>query len=251
MDNYILVTGSNGKIGTRIASYLLENNFFVIASFNKNNDKIKKIINSKKFKKGRLILFKYRQHLQKDNENLLKFIKKNNFNLKAAINSATIRPMKKGLNDSFKNWEKSIKLNANMNYLFNKNMCEYFKKKGGGKVINIGSIYGVVGPDLNLYHKENFILEPDYSYNKFALIGLTKYFASFYGKYKVLVNTISPGGFEEKQSNSFKLKYSKKTMLHRMARYSEINGLIKYLISDEASYLTGQNILFDGGFTSK
>lgn len=250
MDNYILVTGSNGKIGIRIVSFLLENNFSVIALFNKNNDKLKKMLNSKKFNQGRLILFKNRQHLQKDNKNLLKFINKNKYNLKAAINSATIRPMKKGLNDSFKNWEISIKVNANMNYLFNKHMCEYFKKKGGGKIINIGSIYGVVGPDLNLYRKENFTLEPDYAYNKFALIGLTKYFASFYGKYKVLVNTISPGGFEEKQSRSFKFKYSKKTMIGRMARYDEINGLIKYLISDEASYLTGQNIVLDGGFTS-
>ena len=249
MNKYILVTGSNGKIGNKIISSLLKTEYSVIATYNVNNNNLKKIIKLNKFKK-KLFIFKYRQHLIKDNIKLIKFIKKNKFNVKAAINSATIRPMKKGLKDSIANWEKSIKINSNMNYLFNKYMCQYFKEKGGGKIINIGSIYGVVGPDLNLYDGENFTLEPDYVYNKFALLGLTKYFASFYGKNRVLVNTISPGGFEEKQSNSFKKKYSKKTFAGRMAKYNEINGLISYLISDEATYLTGQNIILDGGFTS-
>ena len=249
MNKYILVTGSNGKIGINIIKYLLKNEYNVIATFNKNYDKLKVVIKAKKYK-TKLILYQYRQHDLDENKKLLSFIKKNKLDIIAAINSAAIRPMKKGLNDSFANWEKSIKINSNLNYLFNKNMCEYFKKKGGGKIINIGSIYGVVGPDVNLYHNENFSLEPDYAYNKFALIGLTKYFASFYGKHKVIVNTISPGGFEEKQSNSFKKKYSKKTFVGRMAKYEEINGLIKYLISEETNYLTGQNLILDGGFTS-
>jgi NAD(P)-dependent dehydrogenase (short-subunit alcohol dehydrogenase family) len=250
MNKSILITGANGKIGIRIVFYLLKAGYSVVATFNQRNDKLKKIIKKNNLNQKKLVLHRYKQDNLENNKSLIDFLNKNKIILGAAINSATIRPMKKGLKDTLANWEKSVKINANLNYLFNKSMCEYFKKKGGGKIINIGSIYGVVGPDLNLYKNENFVLEPDYVYNKFALVGLTKYFASFYGKYKVCVNTISPGGFEEKQSNSFKMKYSKKTYVGRMAKYNEINGLINYLISDESNYLTGQNIILDGGFTS-
>ena len=117
--------------------------------------------------------------------------------------------MKKGVSDSIKNWEKSIKINSNSIYLLNKLFCNYFKKKFG-RIINIGSIYSSIGPDFTLYKNENFELEPDYIYNKFGMVGLTKFFASKYGKDNITVNMISPGGVLADQSKSFKLKYSKK-----------------------------------------
>ena len=104
-----------------------------------------------------------------------------------------------------------------------KYFCSYFKKKKFGRIINIGSIYSLIGPDFNLYKDENFELEPDYIYNKFGMLGLTKYFASKYGKENITVNMISPGGVLADQSKSFKRKYSKKTFLNRMAKKDEIN----------------------------
>ena len=82
------------------------------------------------------------------------------------------------------------------------------------------------------------------------MVGLTKYFASKFGGDNVTVNMISPGGVLSDQSKSFKYKYSKKTFLKRMANRNEIFGLVDYILSKKSSYLTGQNIILDGGYTS-
>ena len=82
------------------------------------------------------------------------------------------------------------------------------------------------------------------------MVGLTKYFASKFGKNNITINMVSPGGILSKQSKSFKTKYSKKTFLNRMAHKNEIFGLVDYILSEKSSYLTGQNIILDGGYTS-
>ena len=158
--------------------------------------------------------------------------------------------MKKGSKDNIKNWTKSILVNSNSSYLINKKFGDYFYNKKFGRIVHIGSIYSVVGPDFNLYKNENFELEPDYLYNKFGMVGLVKYFASKYGDKNVTVNIVSPGGIKSNQSKSFIKKYSKKTFIKRMANAEEISGLVEFLLSKKSSYLTGQNIILDGGYTS-
>ena len=158
--------------------------------------------------------------------------------------------MKRGSNDSLQNWEKSIKVNSNAVYLLNDLFCKFFKKKKFGRIINIGSIYGSIGPDFNLYKDENFELEPDYIYNKFGMIGLTKYFASKYGKENITINTISLEVFWPINQKVLYLNIQKKTFLKRMANKNEIFGLVEYILSEKSNYLTGQNIILDGGYTS-
>ena len=243
--NAILVTGASGKIGYEIFKELIDKNFDVIGTYSKKKIEIKpKNLNQKIFIK------KFNQSSVKNIKNLIKFINKKKINLTGVVNCAVLRPMKKGSNDSFKNWEKSIKINSNSIYLLNSYFCNFFKKKRFGRIINIGSIYSHVGPDFELYKGENFELEPDYIFNKFGMVGLTKYFASKFGGDNVTVNMISPGGVLSDQSKSFKYKYSKKTFLKRMANRNEIFGLVDYILSKKSSYLTGQNIILDGGYTS-
>ena len=243
--NTILVTGASGKIGYEIFNELIQKNFDVIGTYSKKKIKFNlKNLNQKIFIK------KFNQSNIKDVKNLIKFINKKKLNLTGVVNCAVLRPMKKGSNDTFKNWEKSIKINSNSIYLLNNYFCNFFKKKKFGRIINIGSIYSHIGPDFELYKGENFELEPDYIFNKFGMVGLTKYFASKFGKNNITVNMISPGGVLSDQSKSFKIKYSKKTFLNRMANKNEIFGLVDYILSRKSSYLNGQNIILDGGYTS-
>lgn len=129
----------------------------------------------------------------------------------------------------------------------------YFRKNGGGKIINISSMYGMVAPDFKVYEGfEQFTSQPQYGAAKAALIQMTKYYASLLGKENILVNAISPGPFpneEVQKSTKFIEMLAKKTTLNRIGSPNELNGAIVFLSSNASSYLTGQNIAIDGGWT--
>ncbi len=121
--------------------------------------------------------------------------------------------------------------------------------KNGGSIINISSIYGVVAPDFSIYKGTNMTMPAAYAPIKSGIIGFTRYLATYYGKYNIRANCISPGGVFNNQPSSFVKNYSRKVPLGRMARPDEIANCIVFLASDDASYITGQNIIVDGGFT--
>ena len=129
---------------------------------------------------------------------------------------------------------------------------EMKKRNIKGSIINIGSIYGVVGQDLSLYKgiksmRENFT----YSLIKGAIINLTKQMASYYGKHNIRVNCISPGGVSDiGQSRKFIKNYSNKVPMKRLAKPEEVASGVIFLASDSSSYVTGINLLIDGGWTS-
>lgn len=122
-------------------------------------------------------------------------------------------------------------------------------KKYKGSIIFVSSIYGIVGPDHKIYKGEKFKSIPSYSASKAGIIGLTKWLASWNAG-KVRVNVVSPGGVYNNHNKKFVKKYSSKTFIGRMAKKEEIFSIFQYLISDKASYVTGQNFIIDGGYTS-
>ena len=125
---------------------------------------------------------------------------------------------------------------------------------GKGSIINIGSNYGIVGPDQRIYKQKN---EKNQSYKpivysvcKAALIGFTKYLATYYAGSEIRVNMLTPAGVLNNHDEEFIEKYSANTILGRMSEKNEYWGSIIYLASDASSYMTGSNLIVDGGWTS-
>ena len=116
-------------------------------------------------------------------------------------------------------------------------------------IVNIASIYGHVAPDLTMYEDTPRMSSEIYGMTKAAIINFTQYLASYYRGCNARFNCVSPGGIEFQQGPAFKLKYSRKVPLMRMASETEISEVIHFLLSDRSSYINGENIFVDGGLT--
>lgn len=129
-------------------------------------------------------------------------------------------------------------------------VAEQMKAQGGGSIINLGSTYGVAAPDFSIYEGTEMTMPAAYAAIKGGGIALTNYLSTYYAEHKVRANTVSPGGIFDNQPKPFVEKYSKKTPLGRMGMPDEVVGAVVFLASDAASYVTGQNLLVDGGWTT-
>lgn len=154
---------------------------------------------------------------------------------------------------SLQGWEKALRVNLTGAFLFSQAAVKEMLKQKGGVIINICSTYGLGGPDQRIYEKKGKApaYKPvDYTVTKAGILGLTKYLATYYGDKNIRVNALTPGGVQNTQDEEFVQAYSARTVLGRMARADEMNGALLFLASDASSYMTGANLVVDGGWTA-
>ena len=147
-------------------------------------------------------------------------------------------------------WNKAVSVNLTGIFLTCQEIRKIMVKQKNGNIINISSTYGLVAPDQRIYGVSGQNAAAFYSATKAAIINLTRYLASYWNRTGIRVNSLSPGGVENSQEANFIKNYSEKTILGRMAQKDEYIGSIIFLSSDASSYMTGSNLIVDGGWTA-
>jgi len=150
---------------------------------------------------------------------------------------------------SYSAFESALRVNLTSAFLLAKEAKEHLSRDGKGSVILVSSTYGLVGPDFSIYEGTSMTNPAGYGASKGGILQLTRYLATLLAP-RVRVNAITPGGVFRNQPEVFVGRYEKKTPMGRMAAEEDFKGAVAYLASDLSAYVTGQNLIVDGGFTA-
>lgn len=234
----VLITGSSGKIGRHLSNFFQKEKCKVYGidhiSSNKSNSFVGDIYDEKFV------------------QNVIKKIIKKHKHLDILINNAGksvfSKPNKRTLQE--------LQSVMNTNLVGTINLINSFikfnpKRLDHYKIINISSIYGVVSPNFEIYGPNDNFNSEIYGATKAGIIQLSKYYTLLAKKKKININSISPGGIEDpKHSNYFKKKYISNVPLDRMGKVDDLIGAIALLSSSYSDYISGQNVIIDGGLTA-
>ncbi len=247
MQKNILITGADGFLGFYYVSFLIKNHFVIAVD--------KKFSNLKNLKNNKNLLFiKSDLSKEKSLKNLLKIIKKKKLNIDVLINNAAIDaiPNKGKLKINQKKWIQEFNISLFASTFLSYEIGNLMKVKKNGCIINIGSDLSVIAPNQEIYTSsfKNFIKPPSYSIIKHGTVGMTKYFSSLFAKYSIKVNMISPGPIFNKNPKNLIKELKKIIPMKRMGKKEDLRSSIEFLIDDKNSYITGQNIIIDGGRTT-
>lgn len=256
----IVITGSAGLLGSQYAQILSDAGADLVL-VDTNVEKNRKLKNGikKKFQTNPICLD---VDITSKNEvkKMASDIKKEFGRVDGLVNNAFLNhaksQAKKGAN-SFETfpieiWNKALELNMTGVFLCCQEIGKMMAKQRSGVIVNISSIYGMSGADQRIYGKSNLNSPVSYATTKGGIMNLTRYLAAYWNNKNVRVNTLTLGGVQDNsyQKKEFIKKYSEKTILGRMAKKNEYEGAILFLLSDASSYMTGSNLIIDGGWTA-
>ncbi len=237
-NQHIIITGINGLLGQSIAEYCISAGGSVTGIDLTNNT-------SNKY-----------NFIQADVTNIAEIStvisKFKSHPPQGWVNAAYPRTEDWGKNESYSesSWEKNIHMQLTSSCQIIEKVGEIMKPVTYGSIVSLASIYGILGPQFDIYQETNMTMPAPYAAIKGGLINFSKYMAAKLGQSKIRVNCISPGGIEDNQSQIFIDNYSKRTMLNRMGTPEDIAAPTAFLLSDQSTYITGQNLLVDGGWSA-
>lgn len=186
--------------------------------------------------------------------NAFKKVNKKAGGINALINNAVYLSGQDPLTMSDADWEKGIDGTLNSVFRCIREAIPYLKSSSAARIINVSSMYGMVAPDFDVYREHpEFLNPPHYGAAKAGVIQLSKYYASYLGKKGITVNTVTPGPFPSdtvQKTEPFIKALSNKTCLKRIGKPEELAGAFVFLVSNASTYITGQNIVVDGGWTT-
>ena len=247
-----LITGATGHLGKQISLALAELGAELILT-DLPGDNYQNLL--KVFKNINFSNFEIIECDLEDEESRQSLIDSINQPISILINNAAFAGSAKleGWNTSFEeqsleSWRRAMEVNLTAVFHLTRDLSPLMKKSLNGSIINIASIYGIRAPDYSLYKNTDIGNPSAYSSSKGGLIQFTRWLASTLAP-DIRVNSISPGGLYRNQPKEFIQRYENKTPLLRMGTENDIVGMVAFLSSDISSYITGQNIVIDGGWS--
>lgn len=242
----IIVTGGAGQLGSAICNHFDRlDNKVVMADL--DDEACKKRISELGLKNT--ISLKLDITEINSIESAFKEIIDNFGRIDVLINNAGIAVFTPFEKRTFEEFDKVMKINVYGTFFCSQKVLGYMEKQKKGCIVNVASVYGVVSPDPRVYGDSGRNSSEVYGASKAAVIQMTKYLAVHVKCKSIRINCVSPGGIFNNQKEFFVKNYEDKTPMKRMANEDEIAKTIIFLCSDSASYMTGQNIIVDGGFT--
>ena len=240
-DKIIVITGGNGLLGKEIIKKINQESGFCI-----NID-----INHE----TSLDLSKIKCDITNvlDVKNCIETILSKYSRIDGLVNNAYPRTTDWGVkfeDIKFSSWQKNIDIQLNSYFFITQLVSSHMVKRKNGSIVNIASIYGVEGPDFSINDNTEKTMPAAYSAIKGGIIFFTRYLASYLGPLSIRTNAVSPGGIFDNQNPKFVEQYTNKVPMRRMGNPDDISPVVVFLLSEDSKYITGQNILVDGGWTA-
>ena len=258
----IVLTGASGTLGSQYSHFLSAagSNMILVDLYDKKNKMLEKQIVKKYHTKCKSYLadISNKEEIKNVSSKIIsEFRTIDGLINNAGFTSTFAKKQTKSYVTSFEEfplelWNKTLAVNLTGVFLCSQEFGKVMAKRKKGVIINIASHYGLIGADQRIYGKSGLNLSASYAASKAGIVNLTRYLASYWRKKNIRVNTLTPGGVLNRKHHSreFVKKYSERTILNRMANENEYNGAILFLISDASSYMTGGNLVIDGGWTA-